>query len=522
MDQLTDLSFDAMSDDDLEQLYQDIEALRIYQLHHKIESYFPDKGTDGSRYGVDQDGEALNPNGETWSRHLFPKHTGWFEATKDFYYFLIGGGNRTGKTTSTAFLITCHLTGVYPEWWTGRRFDKPVDIWAAGKDNRTVVDVLQNLYLGPIGQFGTGMIPYDKLDHSSLGDPKKASAGVGVVRVHHVSGGMSTLGFKTYDAGQMSFMGPAKDIIQLDEEPPQGVMTECIARLTTTNGLLLMSFTPLNGVTEMLTTFFGDGLNFCEGPIGTDKYVTLISQDEVAYLGEKARLRALAAYPEYERLARSKGIPALGSGVVYPINIDNTFIDGFPIPSSYKLVFAIDFGWEDPTAIVWAAIDPNTDNVYIFNEHYVSKGDVALHASAIKSVNNIMKMTIPGVADPSGGGTSIADGKHTADIYRDNFDVNFQSANNRIRPGIQQVLHLFTTGKLKIFNTCVNLKKELTYYRYEKGNLKGADHLCDSLRYCVVSGLNIAKSKDEYDEAKRDNNVRYQPPYRDPTDWSAF
>lgn len=523
---------DTLSDEELRALYTRMKALKSYDRYNKLETLFPDKGTDGTQYGFDEHGEPINPDGETWSRHLYQKQLDFFTASKDYFYILLGGGSRSGKTMASAYITTCHVTGLYPEWYKGRRFNHPIDCWVVGKDNKVVVDNLQNLLCGPVGDFGTGLIPSKCLDHESLGDPKKAQAGLGKVRIFHKSGGISTIGFKTYDAGFMSFESWKGHLIWLDEEPPAQVLTSCIARLTTTNGLLYMSYTPLAGVSETIDTFFGNGVTMEDGPVpgdkGIGKYVVRVKQTDIPHMTEAARLRSLAAYPEYERLARSEGVPALGSGVVYNIDLSmpsddspssSIVIKPIDIPDSYRIVFGIDFGWEDPTAILWAAIDPITENIYIFAEHYRSKAPVESHAAAINTINKLMKFKIPGVADPSGGGTSIADGKHTADVYRDNFEIIFQNANNRIRPGIQETLLKFNSGKLKIFSTCTNLIKELKHYRYEGGKLKGADHACDALRYIIVSGLKIAKSKSDVDY---NSNREFKAPIKDESDWENF
>ncbi len=45
---------------------------------------------------------------------------------------LFMAGNQLGKTMAGAVEAAYHLTGDYPDWWEGRRFDKPTTAWAAG------------------------------------------------------------------------------------------------------------------------------------------------------------------------------------------------------------------------------------------------------------------------------------------------------------------------------------------------------------------------------------------------------
>jgi phage terminase large subunit-like protein len=80
------------------------------------------------------------------------------------------------------------------------------------------------------------------------------------VFVQHVSGGVSTLQLKSYDQGRESFQGTRQDLIHLDEEPKIEIYTECLLRLMSTvpgepNGSLILTETPLLGISELMTTF---------------------------------------------------------------------------------------------------------------------------------------------------------------------------------------------------------------------------------------------------------------------------
>ena len=43
--------------------------------------------------------------------------------------------------------------------------------------------------------------------------------------------------------------------IWLDEEPPQLIYNECLMRILTTNGLIMLTFTPLQGTTPLVKSF---------------------------------------------------------------------------------------------------------------------------------------------------------------------------------------------------------------------------------------------------------------------------
>ena len=87
-----------------------------------------------------------------------------------------------------------------------------------------------------------------------IGEPTRRQGVTGAVdqvRVRHVSGGESLVGLKSYDQGRKKFQGTKKHICWCDEEPPEDVYDEMMMRLMTTNGLMLCTFTPLEGMTAI-------------------------------------------------------------------------------------------------------------------------------------------------------------------------------------------------------------------------------------------------------------------------------
>lgn len=173
--------------------------------------------------------------------------------------------NRVGKTWGVGgYEVALHLTGQYPEWWEGRRFDRPVGIWAAGDTRTTTRDIIQQALLGVggeggAGEIGTGLIPGEYIKGKPTSQ-QGISGAIDTVAVKHSSGGTSTLGFKSYDQGRRTFQGTKKDVIWCDEEPPKSVYEEAMLRLTATtpgedNGMMICTFTPLLGLSEVALHF---------------------------------------------------------------------------------------------------------------------------------------------------------------------------------------------------------------------------------------------------------------------------
>lgn len=168
-------------------------------------------------------------------------------------------GNRVGKTQTACAEVAIHMTGLYPPWWEGIRFKKPVSVWTGCESNELSKDIVQFGLLGPEGEHGTGWLP-----KSTLGKVTYRQSGVkevvDTIKVHHVSGGLSTVTLKTYHAGKgepsrRQWQGTSRDLIWLDEEPPPELYTEALTRILDSNGRLMLTFTPLQGATSVVNHF---------------------------------------------------------------------------------------------------------------------------------------------------------------------------------------------------------------------------------------------------------------------------
>lgn len=414
------------------------------------------------------------------------KHREFFAVGKKYRQRLFRAGNRVGKSTGAAFELACHLTGNYPEWWDGRRFDGCTSWWVCGKSSETVRQILQPMLLGQVGEFGTGMIPAEFLDFASLTDAKKASTNISTFKVKHKTGSYSQVEFKSYEAGRGAFEGTERNI-WCDEEPPLDVYSECLLRTMTGDCMLMMTFTPLRGASEVVMSFAKDGV-FEDGEVGLGKYVVSATWDDVPHLTEQAKAELLASTPPYQRDARSKGIPALGSGVIYPVQEDEYLVDPFQIPAHWPRLYGMDVGGK--TAAVWTAIDPDTGILYTYTSYFKEREEPSIHAAAIKGRGE----WIPGAIDPASRGRSQIDGQQLMQMYKD-LGLKVTNAINAVETGLYTVWELLSTGQLKVFRGQDQFMREIrSYSRDEKGRvIKANDHLMDSWRYSIMT-RDIAKT----------------------------
>ena len=460
------------------------------RLENKLSSMYPDEGE--------------------YKRDLYPKHMKFFNSTTRERLFV--AGNRCGKSVAGSYEATCHLTGFYPKWWEGKRFDRPVRGWVAGDTNESTRDIIQRQLLGEvIGRGGSGnkivngqgMIPRQCIDSTTWksGVPDL----VDTVRIRHVSGKCSTLGFKTYAQGRLAFQGTEQDFIWFDEECPLDVYTEALLRTATTNGIIYTTFTPLKGLTKMVLAFLPNA-TIDEGESGS-KTVVSMTWDEVPHLTDQAKEELLSAMTPNERDARTKGVPSLGAGAIYPVPESDIVCAPFQFPEYWTKSYALDVGW-NRTACLWGAWDRDNDIVYLYSEHYMGSAEPSVHAQAIRARGD----WIQGVIDPASRGRSQKDGDQLFQIYTD-LGLHLTPAKNAVEAGIYEVWQRLSTGRLKVFSTLQNFLTEYRLYRRdEKGKIvKDGDHLVDCARYLVMSGLDVSMYKPIANPKKNTIVLDYKP-----------
>lgn len=448
------------------ELLQLLEEKQRREKQRKIWTYFPETGP--------------------LRRELYRKHAEFFLAGLDFRVRLALCANRVGKTeTMGGYEVACHLTGEYPSWWPGRRFHRPVRWWAAGDTAKTTRDAIQEKMLGPWAERGTGLILGERIVNVS---PKQGIAEAAeIVTVKHRSGGNSQLVFKSFDQGRRSFQGTEQDGIWLDEECPQEIYEESLLRTMTNNGMIVLTFTPLMGLTELIQDFLEDG-DIEKPKASSTKCVITATWDDVPHLTAEAKEAMLGEIKPFQRDARSKGVPQLGAGAIYPVSEDDYVIDDFAIPDHWPRCFGMDVGW-NRTAVVHMAWDRDNDVVYEYACHYRGEAEPVVHMQGIQAPGK----WIPGVIDPASRGRSQVDGRKLVELYRE-LGLQVTEAQNAVEAGIYEVWMRLSSLRLKTFKSCQPIIRERRMYRRDaKGRVvKENDHALDAERYGIVSGLAIA------------------------------
>ena len=466
---------DGFSKQEMEQITKALEVLAADKKYNVFRDTFPVEGD--------------------LSIHNYKKHKEFFKAGKDHRERAFIAANRVGKSIAACYEIVCHTTGLYPDWWEGRKYTRPVKFWLGGDTASTCRDILQNKLLGNVGDFGSGMIPKECICDTR--PRRNVPDAVEVIRIKHKSGGVSELTLKTYDQGREVWQGTECDGIFLDEECPMDIYGEAIIRTMTTGGFTVLTFTPLSGLTDVVLYFLN------EDDKNTQKSVTTVSWWDVPHLKTQDIEQMLAATPPYLRDARSKGIPTIGSGKIYPVPESEFIVEPIQLPRHFPRAYGMDVGW-NCTAAVWGALDKETDTLYIYDEYKKGEAEPAIHASAVKARGE----WIPGVIDPAARGRSQHDGTKLYEKYVKE-GLKISPADNAVEAGIYEVWQRLSTGRVKIFNTCTQLIAEMRLYRRdEKGKIvKKDDHNVDCMRYLVMSGIKRASLYVESLKTLRDNKI---------------
>ena len=395
---------------------------------------------------------------------------------------LFMAGNQLGKTVAGAAEAAMHLTGRYPDWWDGKRFAKPIVMLAGSESYELTRDGVQRLMVGPPDreeEWGTGFIPADCINARTR--RMGVSNALDSITVRHVSGGMSSLYFKAYEQGRGKWQANTVDYVWFDEEPPEDVYIEGITRTNATQGLIALTFTPLMGMSNVVARYLME-----ENP---DRVVTTMTIDDAEHYTPEQRAQIIASYPAHEREARTKGIPTLGSGLIFPVLEEEIVIEPIAIPAIWPQINGMDFGYDHPFAAANLAWDRDADIVYVTKNYRSRQTTPVIHAAGIKPWGDWIPCAWPhdGFQHDKGSGDQLAT------LYRDQGlnmlpeNATWEDGGNGVEAGIADMLDRMLTGRWKVFSTCTEWLEERRLYHRKDGKIvKERDDVISASRYALM------------------------------------
>lgn len=388
---------------------------------------------------------------------------------------MLMAANRVGKTFSGGAETAYHATGLYPDWWEGKRFETPVLIWTGSPTNESSRDIVQKELIGGMGEdLGTGAIPKEFI----VGKPSTRQAGVkdviDTVKVRHKSGGLSTIVMKTYEQGWKKWQGTAPHFVWMDEEPDDYmIFSEAQTRVLSSGGRLLVTFTPLSGMTELVQ-------HFMEG--GRGIFLKGATWDDAPHLDNDAKDELRSRYRAHERDARTKGVPMLGEGAVFPVSEESITVNPIPVPNHWARIKGIDFGISHPAAGVELAWDRDQDVVYVVDCYKKEGETAAYHAAWLNKSNSWVPVAWPhdGMNREKSGGNQLhmAYRSHKVRLLSKSArypkavgDTSEKGGAQPVEPIVDELLERMVTGRFKVFSHLSSWFEEFRSYHRKDGKI---------------------------------------------------
>ena len=397
---------------------------------------------------------------------------------------MLMAANRVGKTMSAAAEVSYHLTGRYPDWWAGKRFEQATLVWTGSPTNETSRDIVQTELLGGLGEkLGTGAVPRMYLD----GTPKTRQAGVKDVvdsfQVRHVSGGLSLCTMKTYEQGWEKWQGTAPHVVWMDEEPSDyKIFSEAQTRILTSKGIVLVTFTPLSGMTDLVQHFIE-----LAGVPASGVYVKGATWDDAPHLSRDDQDRLAKSYRAHEREARTKGVPMMGEGAVFPVSDEDISFDMYEqwpkgVPRYFARIKGCDFGMDHPAAGVELAWDRDADVVYVIDCYKKANETAPYHAAWLNKSNTWIPVAWPhdGVNREKSGGRTLADSYRQCHVNMLSKSARYPKVPGEesdrggaqpVEPIVEEMLQRMTTGRLKVARHLAQWFEEKRSYHRKDGKI---------------------------------------------------
>lgn len=399
---------------------------------------------------------------------------------------LFMAGNQLGKTLAGAAEAAMHLTGRYPDWWQGKRFSRPVVMIAGSESYELTRDGVQRLMVGPPmneEDWGTGYLP--KADIVDYTRRSGVSGALDSVTVRHVSGRVSTLLFKAYEQGRGKWQANTVDYVWFDEEPPEDVYLEGITRTNATGGSVTVTFTPLNGMSAVVQRYILPG----EDKGAVSRNVTTMTIDDAEHYSPEERQAIIDSYPAHEREARTKGVPTLGSGRIFPVSEESIRVDPFDIPKHWVQIGGLDFGWDHPFAATGCAWDRDADVFYVTKAYREREATPIIHAASLKPWGAWLPWSWPhdGLQHDKGSGEQLAAQYRAQGLNLLPERATFDDGTNGVEAGLSDMLQRMQTGRWKVFSTCPQWFEEFRLYHRKDGKVvKEMDDLISASRYALM------------------------------------
>src|SRR4029453_458294 len=120
-----------------------------------------------------------------------------------------------------------------------------------------------------------------------------------------------------------------------------------------------------------------------------DRAVVTATIDDAPHFSEAAKAQIAASYQPHELEARTKGVPVLGSGRIFPVKEETLAIEHREFPRHWPRIGGMDFGWDHPFAAGGLVLGCDTHTVYVSPTYSLRAAAPVIHAAALKPWGNL-------------------------------------------------------------------------------------------------------------------------------------
>ncbi len=387
-----------------------------------------------------------------------------------------------------------HLCGWHPH---SRFKGRPVDWWVSAVSFR---DGIGAVIWPAIKQF----LPMKEVRSITWGQRAEPETPSAIVMRNG-----STCVFKSVEQGRVKFQGDKLHGIWIDEEHPPDIVEECRARLLDHAGYLTVTLTPVRRERWVLRLEKESG-TLCVR-------ASTMDAARAGTINLQATVDFARNLPERQRRVRIEGDHVALEGAVWPEFTRETHVvtirDGqlwlgsralmaWPPPQAWSRWCAIDFGYNNPTAVVLAIEDPHHTRLIVTRVYYSPGIRASEWAQRLKGL--LPPLYVPPWADHDSFARAEfeAEGLETLPAIKSNVNAGLEAVSRALQPladGAPGLLLLEDPEAVDPFFGLVDTKvlaEEIDGYHYKahkEGSpdprdepVKENDHACDALRYLVT------------------------------------
>jgi hypothetical protein len=282
-------------------------------------------------------------------------------------------------------------------------------------------------------------------------------------------------------------------VVWLDEEPDDyKIFSEAQTRILTSRGVILVTFTPLLGNTELVRHFReGNGA-------GIGIYLKGATWTDAPHLSDEDKERLRQSYRTHERKARAEGIPMMGEGAVFPVDDEAISVPIFKIPDYFARIKGCDFGIDHPAAGAELAWDRDQDIIYLVDCYKKANETAPYHVAWLNKANRLVPVSWPhdGMNREKSGGKTLAQSyrEHGANMLSKSARYPKVPGENEdkggpqpVEPIVDEVLNRMMTGRFKAFSHLSAFFEEKRDYHRKDGRIVARnDDILKAVFYAVM------------------------------------